>query len=73
MGKEKSKLLLHICCAGCGVYISEVLKDDFDIILYFYNPNVFPEKEYLLRFEETKKISQKNCPEGRHRGALPLN
>jgi hypothetical protein len=29
-----------------------------DIVLYFYNPNIYPEKEYQTRLEEVKKISK---------------
>lgn len=54
---QKPKLLLHICCAGCGAYASESLKKNFDITLYFYNPNIFPESEYEKRLAETEKIA----------------
>lgn len=56
---KKPKLLLHICCVGCGVYISQLLKDKFEIILYFLNPNIFPKDEYNKRLAETKKIAKK--------------
>ena len=56
--KTKPKLLLHICCAGCGVYVSQVLKKDYDVTLYFYNPNIYPESEYSKRLEETKKVAR---------------
>ena len=29
---RQPKLLLHICCVGCGVYISQILKKRFKII-----------------------------------------
>jgi predicted adenine nucleotide alpha hydrolase (AANH) superfamily ATPase len=58
MGKIiKPKLLLHICCVGCGAYISETLKSDYQVALYFCNPNIFPEDEYNKRLEEAKKIA----------------
>jgi hypothetical protein len=53
----KPKLLLHICCVGCGAHISKTLKSDYQVALYFYNPNIFPEDEYKKRLEETKKIA----------------
>lgn len=55
--KTKPKLLLHICCAGCGAYVAQVLKKDYDVILYFYNPNIYPESEYKKRLGEAKKIA----------------
>lgn len=57
MPGHKSKLLLHICCVGCGVYVSQRLKLDYDVILFFYNPNIWPEKEYKLRLAEAEKIA----------------
>ncbi len=57
LNTNKPRLLLHICCAGCGVYVSRELTRDFAVTLYFYNPNIFPEKEYQLRLKETEKIA----------------
>ncbi len=58
---KKQKLLLHICCIGCGVYVCQKLAEDYDLTLYFYNPNIFPEEEYEKRLEEIAKITkQKN-------------
>ena len=56
--KTKPRLLLHICCVGCGVYVSQVLKKDYDVTLYFFNPNIYPEKEYDKRLTETKKVAR---------------
>ncbi len=53
------KLLLHICCAPCAVYVFEKLKKDYDVTGFFYNPNIHPIKEYEMRAEELKKISKK--------------
>ena len=57
--KRKPKLLLHICCMGCGAYIAGELKKKFRVALYFYNPNIFPESEHNRRLEEAKKIAKK--------------
>jgi predicted adenine nucleotide alpha hydrolase (AANH) superfamily ATPase len=55
----EKKLLLHICCAGCGAYVSQVLKEEgFEVVLYFYNPNIFPEEELKIRLGEVKKVAQ---------------
>lgn len=56
---KKPKLLLHVCCIGCGAYVVKNLKKDFRVVLYFYNPNVFPKKEYDIRLEQAKKIAKK--------------
>lgn len=54
---KKPKLLLHICCVGCGVYISQELNKEFETTLYFYNPNIYPQDEYLRRLDESRKIA----------------
>ena len=53
---EKPKLLLHVCCAPCSSYVLEYLSDYFEITLYYYNPNISPEKEYVFRYEELKRL-----------------
>lgn len=55
----KPKLLLHACCAPCSSYCLEYLNHFFDITLYFYNPNIFPEKEYVYRAEELEGLLKK--------------
>lgn len=51
---------MQICCVGCGVYVVEALKSEFsEIVLYFYNPNIWPNEEYMRRLEEAKKIAAK--------------
>lgn len=55
---RKPKLLLHTCCIGCGVSLIEKLSIDFDVHLFFYNPNIFPKQELHKRLEEIKKVSR---------------
>ena len=55
--------LLHICCAPCSPHPIRVLKENYNLTLYFYNPNIHPESEYLLRLAETKKLAEiENIP-----------
>ena len=58
MNASKNKCLLHICCVGCGAYVAEVLKEDHDVTLYFYNPSIWPVSEYELRRREALNISK---------------
>ena len=53
---SKPKLLLHVCCAPCSSGVLPVLKEYFDITLYYYNPNTYPQDEYLLRAEQFAKL-----------------
>ena len=54
--EKKPKLLLNCCCAPCSSSVLEQLEKDYDITLYFYNPNIFPEAEYNKRAREVKKL-----------------
>lgn len=49
-------LLLHSCCAPCSSYVIEYLSNYFSITVYYYNPNIFPDKEYRYRAEEQKRL-----------------
>lgn len=51
---EKPKLLLHGCCAPCSSYVLEYLTLYFDITIYYYNPNIYPQTEYERRLNELK-------------------
>ena len=53
--KEKQKILLHSCCAPCSTAVIERLKDEYDIVIFYYNPNIYPEEEYILRKQEEIK------------------
>lgn len=50
------KLLLHACCAPCSSYILEYLSKYFDITIYYYNPNIYPDTEYQRRINELKRF-----------------
>ena len=52
MGKT---ILLHSCCAPCSTYpIEQLIQIGFKINLFYYNPNIHPEKEYRARLKEMK-------------------
>lgn len=51
---RKPLLLLHSCCGPCSTSVIESLFPYFKLMVYFYNPNIFPEEEYLWRKEELK-------------------
>lgn len=53
---EKPKLLLHACCAPCASAVIERMKDFFDVTVYFYNPNMDGEIEYIKRADELKRL-----------------
>ncbi|PIT87156.1 MAG: hypothetical protein COU31_04310 [Candidatus Magasanikbacteria bacterium CG10_big_fil_rev_8_21_14_0_10_40_10] len=49
MSLQKPKLLLHVCCAPCSIAVIDELKNQFDLTVFFYNPNIYPKAEYLKR------------------------
>ena len=49
-------LLLQSCCAPCSSYVLEYLSDYFCITVFFYNPNIETEKEYLKRKDEQVRL-----------------
>ena len=53
---KKPALLLHACCAPCSSAVLEQLKEYFDITVFFYNPNISPESEFVFRLDELKKL-----------------
>ena len=55
----KSKILLHVCCGTCALYPYFLLKQDFDITFFYYNPNIHPGEEYIKRLRCVKMISKK--------------
>jgi len=56
-----TKLLLHSCCAPCSGELMEALAESgIAYSVFFYNPNIHPEKEYVIRKEENIRFAQKN-------------
>mgnify|MGYP000097919638 FL=1 len=58
------KLLMHTCCAPCSIYcISYLREHNIEPVVYWYNPNIHPYKEYEARKnclkEYTKSIEVK--------------
>ena len=49
-------LLLHSCCAPCSSYVLEYLSRYFEITVFYYNPNIFPESEYTKRILEQQTL-----------------
>lgn len=58
------KLLLHACCAPCSSHVLEYLTEYFSIYMLYYNPNIAPFEEFILRKNELEillsKFSHKN-------------
>ena len=50
------RLLLHSCCAPCSSYVLEYLSQYFEITVFYYNPNIYPPKEYEKRVVEQERF-----------------
>ncbi len=53
----KPKILLQVCCAPDATVGAERLQQDFDVGVFFYNPNIHPQSEYELRVEEMIRLA----------------
>ncbi len=54
--ERNPKLLLHVCCAPCSSHVLELLSKEYDITVYFYNPNITDKDEYDKRFKELERF-----------------
>ncbi|MBQ2298728.1 MAG: epoxyqueuosine reductase QueH [Bacteroidaceae bacterium] len=51
-----SQVLLHACCAPCSSAIVEwMLQHGIRPTIFYFNPNIFPYKEYEIRKNESKR------------------
>jgi predicted adenine nucleotide alpha hydrolase (AANH) superfamily ATPase len=58
--QQDHKVLLHTCCAPCSCAIIEAMKkEEFDLTLFFYNPNIQPVDEYEIRKLEVIRFADK--------------
>ncbi|MBQ3705581.1 MAG: epoxyqueuosine reductase QueH [Clostridia bacterium] len=60
----KQKLLLHCCCAPCSSATLERIQQDYDVDIYYYNPNIEPESEFLKRAGEEERFIREFRPDG---------
>lgn len=57
--KDGKKLLLHSCCAPCSGELMEAISySGIEYSIFFYNPNIHPKKEYLIRKDENIRFAQ---------------
>ena len=50
------RLLLHSCCGPCSTYCIEVLSEFFEVTVFYYNPNIYPPREYELSVDEQQRF-----------------
>lgn len=54
----KKKMLLHSCCGPCSTVVIERLKDEYDVTVFYFNPNIEPREEYEKRKAEQQRVCQ---------------
>ena len=50
------KILLHSCCGPCSTAVIERLAEDWDITVFYFNPNITDPDEYEHRKAEQKRF-----------------
>lgn len=60
-GSATKKVLLHSCCGPCSTYCIQTLAEYFEVTVFYYNPNIYPEDEYHMRAKEQKRFIEQ-CP-----------
>ena len=54
-----TRVLLHACCAPCSSAIVEwLLAHQIEPVIYYYNPNIYPQEEYEIRKNESKRHAE---------------
>lgn len=52
-------ILVHTCCAICLSYVRKKLEEEgYEIISFWYNPNIHPYREFLKRRDALKKYAE---------------
>ena len=71
MDKRKPSVLLHACCGPCSTACVERLVQDYEVTLFYYNPNITDREEYLLRKETLLQFI--NAYNAEHRDEFTVN
>ncbi len=53
---EVPTVLLHSCCGPCSSAVMERLTPHFEVTVFYYNPNIYPEEEYAHRIREQERL-----------------
>lgn len=53
---QKPKVLIHVCCGPDVTMPILALRDEYDVICFWYDPNIQPKSEYDKRYEAFVKV-----------------
>ena len=54
----KPKLLLHVCCGPCAPAVIERAVSRFEVVCFWYNPNIEPSAEYERRLAGMRTVAE---------------
>lgn len=58
---QRKKVLMHSCCAPCSGEVMEAMTaSGIDYSIYFYNPNIHPDREYQIRKDENIRFAEQH-------------
>ncbi len=58
---KKRKILVHVCCAACASHVFfELKKEEFEVVAYFYNPEIHGKSEYQRRLKDVTDYCQEH-------------
>ncbi len=53
---SKPKIMLHVCCGPDATIAIERLLLDYQVGVFWFNPNIYPQQEWFQRFEAFEKV-----------------
>jgi hypothetical protein len=56
--EKKEKVLVHICCGPDATVPLMDLKHEFDVVAYWYDPNIQPVAEHEKRFDAFVQVCE---------------
>jgi predicted adenine nucleotide alpha hydrolase (AANH) superfamily ATPase len=54
---KRPRLLLHVCCGPCATAVYERLAAEYEVTLYWFNPNIEPVSEYQRRLAAARQLA----------------
>ena len=57
--RVKPRLLVHACCGPCVTAVEEHLREAYDPVFYWYNPNIQPQQEYDKRLTSLRLFAER--------------
>ncbi len=55
---QKPKLLLHVCCGSCATAVIERVVSRFEVVCFWYNPNIESSAEYERRLAGMRTVAE---------------